>query len=156
MTANQSVWPLWHRVLNAFPHVSLKNRSVSPREDVRWEGCSTQCPSTEILFDGDSKEWEVISFYSDEEPDFDGNPDAAILLCLDLQSGVDLVIGVGKNWVTQTWRENIADGPYEVTVVREHPPNASSQFLFKFTLTTSGTSANKTLVLSHVSVTGPL
>ena len=156
MTASQSDWPLWHRVLNTFPLASSKNRFVSPREDVEWEGCGIQCASTEILFDGDSEECEVISFYSDKDPDFDGDPDAAILLCLDLPSGVDLVIGVGKNWVTQNWRENIADGTYEIIVVRAHPPNACSQFLFKFTLTTSRTSANKALNLSNVSVTGPL
>lgn len=153
MTVSQSGWPLWRRT---FPHISSKNRFVSPREDVIWGECGIQCLSTEILFDGDGKECEVISFYSDEDPDFDGNPDTAILLCLDLPSGVDLVIGVGQNWVTQNWRENIADGPYAITVVRARPPNVSSQFLFKFTLTTSKTSANKTLTLSNVSVTGPL
>ena len=156
MPASQNGQPLWHRVLNAFPHTTSRNRFVSPPEDVEWGGCSIQCPSTEILFDGDSEECEVISFYSDEDPDFDGDPDAAILLCLDLPSGVDLVIGVGKNWVAQSCREGIADGPYAITVVRAQLPNANSQFLFKFTLTTSGTGANKTLNLSNVSITGPL
>ena len=155
MPTSQNGQPLWHRVLNAFPHTTSRNRFVSPRKGV-WEKNGRQCPSAEILFDGDSDECEVISLYSNGDPDFDGNPNAAILLCLDLLSSVDLVIGVGGNWVAQNCRENIADGPYEITVVRAHPPNAGSQFLFKFTLTTSGTSAKKTLTLSNVSVTGPL
>ena len=156
MTVNQNGQPLWHRVLNAFPHLASRNRFVSPLEDVVWGGCNTQCLTTEILFDGDSEECEVISLYSDGDPDFDGNPDAAILLCMDLSSRVDLVIGVGGNWVAQNCRENITDGPYAITVVRARPPNAGDRFLFKFTLNTSENSANKTLTLSNVSVTGPL
>ena len=155
MVASQSGQPLWHRFLNAFPR-SSRNRFTLPGENVVWAGSDTQCPSTEILFGGYYGECEVISFYSDEGPDFDGNPDAAILLCLDPKSSVDLVIGVGKHWVAQNCREDITDGQYAIKVVRAHPPNAGSQFLFKFTLTTSGTDAKKTLNLSHVSVTGPL
>ena len=155
MPASQNGQPLWHRVLHTFPHISSRNRFIAPSADVLGGG-GMQCPSTEIVFDGDSEEREVISFYSDGDPDFDGNPDAAILLCLDLLSSVDLVIGVGRNWVAQSCREGIADGPYAITVVRAHPPNAGSRFLFKFNLATSRTSANKTLTLSNVSVTGPL
>ncbi|MDJ0956915.1 MAG: hypothetical protein QNI91_08670 [Arenicellales bacterium] len=156
MTVNQNGQPLWHRVLNAFPDIASRNRFISSGEGVVYAESGMQCPSSEILFDGDSQECEVISLYSDGDPDFDGNPDAAILLCLDLSSRVDLVIGVGGNWVAQNCRENITDGPYAITVVRERPPNAGDRFLFKFTLSTSENSANKTLTLSNVSVTGPL
>lgn len=153
MPVLQNSQPLWHRVRNTSPIFLWITKLISPRESGLLGESDERCPSVAILFSGDSEECEVVSLCSVKEPDFDGNPDAAILVCLDPLSHADLVIGVGRNWVTQNYRGDIADGSYTITVERAHPPSAGGQFVFKFTLTASGSRVNQKLTLSNVSVT---